>query len=60
MERIKQYLQDVLKEMQKVSWPTRQQLIDSTIVVVVAVLLISVIIFAADTIISWGLQLIYG
>jgi preprotein translocase subunit SecE len=60
LDRLKNYFQEVLKEMQKVSWPSRPQLVDSTIVVVVAVLLVSVVIFVADTVISWGLQLIYG
>ena len=35
-ERIKQYYQDVRGEMKKVSWPGRQEIIGTTIVVIVA------------------------
>lgn len=60
MDRIKAYLQDVVKELQKVSWPTQQQLIESTTIVVVATLLISVVVFLADTAISYVLKFVYG
>lgn len=59
IESIRNYFQEVLKELQKVSWPSREQLMDSTVVVVVAVLLISVIVFFADTAISWVLKMVY-
>jgi preprotein translocase subunit SecE len=35
-ERIKQYYQDVRGEMKKVSWPGRQEIVGTTIVVIVA------------------------
>ncbi|MBL7976779.1 MAG: preprotein translocase subunit SecE [Bacteroidetes Order II. Incertae sedis bacterium] len=59
MERIRTYLQEVLKELQKVSWPTREQLIESTIVVTVAILLVSFLTFAADSVISLILENFY-
>ncbi|MBN8590010.1 MAG: preprotein translocase subunit SecE [Rhodothermia bacterium] len=59
MERIRTYLQEVLKELQKVSWPTREQLVESTIVVTVAILLVSFLTFAADSVISLILENFY-
>jgi len=44
----KQFLTDVSKEMKKVSWPTREQLRESTIVVIIASLLITGLTFVID------------
>jgi preprotein translocase SecE subunit len=40
-EQVKEYGKDVKVEFFKISWPTRNELRDSTIVVIVAVLLVS-------------------
>jgi len=44
----KQFLTEVSKEMKKVSWPTREQLRESTIVVIIASLLITGLTFVID------------
>ncbi len=54
------YLTEVQKEMRKVSWPKRSELINNTILTLVASLVLSLLIFGADQIISRLLGLIYG
>ncbi|MAT40384.1 MAG: preprotein translocase subunit SecE [Ectothiorhodospiraceae bacterium] len=51
-EKITNFVSDVIKEMKKVTWPTREELKDSTVVVLVSSVLISLFIFAVD----WVLQ----
>ncbi|MDZ7658869.1 preprotein translocase subunit SecE [Fodinibius sp.] len=59
MNSIKEYLQDVRKEMKKVSWPDQDELVDYTIVVVVFTILLSAFIFAVDQVYSTILEAIY-
>ena len=54
------YVGEVRKEMRKVNWPKRQELVSNTALTLVASLVISLFIFGADQIISWLLQFIYG
>lgn len=51
------YLQEVRQEVNKVTWPSRQEVLISTIMVLVLVTLASVFFLAADQIISWLVQL---
>ncbi len=44
-----QFVVEVKAELLKVAWPTRQEIVSSTWVVIVTVMLVSVWIFAADT-----------
>ena len=60
MNRVTAYLQEVQKEMQKVSWPSRQELVNNTVLTLLASLLIALIIFGQDQIISRVLQFIYS
>ena len=54
------YLVEVRKEMRKVNWPKRQELINNTALTLVASLILSLFIFGADQLISRVLTLIYG
>ena len=54
------YLTEVQKEMRKVSWPKRQELLNNTVLTLVSALVLSLLIFASDQVISWLLTLIYG
>lgn len=49
IEGIKKFVEDVRKEMNKVSWPTREQLREATMVVIVACLVVSVCVYVVDT-----------
>jgi preprotein translocase subunit SecE len=54
------YLTEVQKEMRKVSWPKRQELLNNTVLTLVSALVLSLLIFGSDQVISWLLTLIYG
>ena len=54
------YLNEVNKEMRKVSWPSRQELISNTAITLIASLVFALLVFGADRIISEVLQLVYG
>jgi preprotein translocase subunit SecE len=60
MASIGNYLQEVGKEMRKVTWPTQKELISSTVVTLVASVFIALFIFATDRVISTVLEVIYG
>ncbi|HMB41797.1 MAG TPA: preprotein translocase subunit SecE [Balneolaceae bacterium] len=59
MNKIKEFIENVRKEMAKVSWPSQQELIDNTIIVVVFTIIISVFIFGVDQVYSTILEAIY-
>ncbi len=60
MASIGNYLQEVGKEMRKVTWPTQKELISSTVVTLVASVIIALFIFATDRVISTVLEVIYN
>ena len=55
--KIAQFIEDVKLEMSKVSWPSKDELINSTIIVAVVSVLFTIYIFAADYILAWIMQL---
>jgi preprotein translocase subunit SecE len=56
---VQNYGDEVVKEMRKVSWPTREQLVANTALTLIATLIISVIIFGYDQVVSGLLNFIY-
>jgi preprotein translocase subunit SecE len=58
LNKIKDYIINVYYEMRKVTWPTRSEVTNSTVVVVVISIIVAVIIFALDTIFTTMLGLI--
>jgi preprotein translocase subunit SecE len=56
---IRDYLQNVIAEMEKVNWPSRDELISSTLITIVATLIISGFIFLADKVIQSVLRVLY-
>ena len=52
-----QFLQQVRTEVSKVTWPGRNEVVISTIMVLVLVLLASLFFLAADQVISWLVSL---
>ena len=59
MEQVREFAKDVRVESSKVSWPTRNELRDSTIVVIVAVLIVMVFIGVVDRFLSWAVGLMF-
>lgn len=51
------FLQEVRQEVGKVSWPTRQETLISTVMVLIMVVVASIFFLAADQIIAWLVQL---
>jgi preprotein translocase subunit SecE len=56
---VREFIKEVRVESAKVSWPTRNELRDSTIVVIVAVLLISAVVGIVDRILGLGVGLLF-
>ena len=54
------FLKEVRAEGNKVTWPTREELIGSTIVTVVTSVLVSVFIFMIDQILTYGFTQVFG
>ncbi len=52
MEKIKVYMAEVSKEMKKVSWPTKEQLKESTVVTIVACIVLTVFTYAIDIVMN--------
>ncbi len=50
--KVAQFIKDVQLEMGKVTWPTREELIASTTIVLVVSLALSLFIFAVDFVLS--------
>ncbi len=56
---IKGFVSEVSTEMKKVSWPTKEQLKESTNVVIVVTLVITIIVFLMDTVVSKIMKTIF-
>jgi preprotein translocase subunit SecE len=56
---VREFVKEVKVEATKVSWPTRNELRDSTVVVIVAVLLVSVFVGAVDYVLQLGVRLVF-
>ena len=54
------YIGEVVKESKKVNWPKRRELINNTVLTLLASLAISLFIFGADQVISTILSYIYN
>ena len=51
-EKIIGFFTDVVKEMGKVTWPKREELRDSTVIVLVVCMVIAVFVYVVDTAVS--------
>ena len=58
-EKIINFVNDVVKEMKKVTWPTKEELKESTSIVIVVCLLIAVFTYAIDMTVSQILKGIF-
>jgi preprotein translocase subunit SecE len=57
-EKIVNFVNDVVKEMEKVTWPTRAELVESTRIVIVVSLVIAVFAWVVDLAVSEALKAI--
>ena len=51
-DKIKKFFEDVVKEMKKVTWPTRDELMESTKVVIVVCIILAGFTYVIDMIIN--------
>ena len=56
---VRGFFKEVQVESAKVSWPTRIELRDSTVVVIVAVLLVSAFVGVVDRVLALGVGLLF-
>ncbi len=59
IKKIQQFIEDVKIEMNKVSWPTHSELVNSTMIVVFVSIVFTVFIFLSDLVISKIVELFY-
>ncbi len=52
--KIGKFFKDLKAEIKKVIWPTKKQLINNTIIVIVAILVIGAGIWILDALFAWG------
>ncbi len=59
VKKIQMFVENVQREMSKVSWPTRDELMNSSMIVVVVSTLFAIYVFFADLIISKLVEYLY-
>jgi len=59
IKKIQQFIDNVKKEMAKVNWPTTEELMNSSVIVVVVSALFAIYTFLADLVISKLVELLY-
>ena len=59
-QRIRGFLSEVKAEFSRVTWPERQELIESSIVVIVFIVILAVVVLVYDKVIQSVLQLIHA
>lgn len=52
------FIRGTIEELKRVTWPTKREAINSTIVVLIAVVFCSVLIWVVDTLLALGFRLI--
>ena len=58
-DKIIAFFQDVVKEMKKVTWPTKEELIESTKIVIVVCIVLAVFTYVIDMIINQAFKGIF-
>ena len=54
------FARDAKTEVRKVIWPTRQETMQTTLMVVIMVLLVGVMLWAIDAVLRWGVLMLTG
>lgn len=60
LEKVKKFLKEVNAELRKVTWPTKDELIGSTIVVVIVSLVVAIFIGIVDRVLTAVIRSIFG
>lgn len=59
-EKVTRFLKEVRAELGKVTWPTKHELVGSTIVVIVVCTIVSIFIGIVDRILTFAIKAIFG
>jgi preprotein translocase subunit SecE len=59
VEKIQKYLKETMAELRKMTWPTKDELIGSTIVTVVVSFIVAIFIGIVDRILTFGITTIF-
>ena len=59
IQKVKAFSSDVIAEMKKCTWPERQELVESTIVVIVSVCLLSAFVGICDKVLITVLRVLF-
>ena len=60
IERIKTYWNETVAELGKVTWPSREEVIGSTVVVVFVSLVVGFFVFGVDLVLAQGVSMLLG
>ena len=60
IERIRLFLSETRTELKKVTWPTREELRESTYVVIVSTFIVTIFVGVVDQILSRIIRLVFG
>lgn len=60
MEKAKTYLRETIGELRKMTWPSRQEVVGSTVVVVIVSFIVAIFIGAVDRLLVLAMRLIFG
>ncbi|MCP2520814.1 preprotein translocase subunit SecE [Candidatus Aminicenantes bacterium AC-335-B20] len=60
IKRFIQFLKDVKAELKKVTWPSKKEVVSTTIVVIIATIFFGFFLYAMDLIFSWVVKNIRG
>ena len=59
-KRVAGFVRDSRTEVRKVVWPSRQETIQTTLIVIVAVFIIGIFLWLLDMLLLWGVQVLTG
>jgi preprotein translocase subunit SecE len=58
MGRVRRFISDVVAELGRCSWPNRRQLLESTVLVVVAMVVLAFFVAGVDEVAGWLIRLV--
>jgi len=59
-QKITGFFQEVYAEGRKIAWPERKELVDSSVVVIVFILILAIVVLSCDKVIQSLLNMIYS
>ena len=59
-QRLVSFLRDSRMEVRKMVWPTKQETLQTTLIVMVIVLVLSIFLWIVDTLLGYGVKILFG